>query len=414
MYGEWLILSSIPAYLTMADLGVGSAAGNEMTMRAGARDLAGAQQTYRGAMLVALGAGLIVLLLGMALSQLPGAIGSDNNREISVQQASWLITLLALGVSLGFLGGVVNAGFRAAGRNALGISLSNISRLLEAAGMATCLLLDQGPIVLCVTTLVIKALALLVQRVWLGLVFPELFQPRMPADTALIKRLIVPSLGFMAFPLGNALALQAPILIIGHTLGGPAVAMFSAMRTLARIPVQIVNALNSSVWPEMSRAHGAADTPLLRTLHRNTWGLTVALVGICGIGLMVLGPWIAQLWLRSTVVFDPIVLLALVLVSVVSATWNASSVVLAAINAHAGLGVRYVLVNALCMAGAWLTTPWLDWAGLLPWMIVAEVILLAWIWPQVMALTQDTPRAFLQGATTGLFRAVVSRLKRST
>ena len=49
LYGEWLILSAIPAYLALADLGVSSAAGNEMAMRAGAGNHAGAQQTFRGA-----------------------------------------------------------------------------------------------------------------------------------------------------------------------------------------------------------------------------------------------------------------------------------------------------------------------------------------------------------------------------
>ena len=35
-YGEWLILSAIPSYLALSDLGFGSAAANEMTMAAGA------------------------------------------------------------------------------------------------------------------------------------------------------------------------------------------------------------------------------------------------------------------------------------------------------------------------------------------------------------------------------------------
>ena len=33
LYGEWLILSSIPIYLSMSDIGFGVAAANEMTMK---------------------------------------------------------------------------------------------------------------------------------------------------------------------------------------------------------------------------------------------------------------------------------------------------------------------------------------------------------------------------------------------
>lgn len=412
LYGEWLILSSIPAYLTMADMGIGSAAGNEMTMRAGAGNHAGAQQTYRGAHWVALGAGAIGLLIGLLLAVMAALWDIPKTSLISANDAACIIALLSLGVGLSFQGGVISAGFRAAERNALGISLANTSRLLEAVSMGILLLLGAGPLVLCAVALAVKAVMLVVQHVWLQRLCPWLHHPRVPADRTLVRRLMAPSLGFMAFPLGNALALQGPILIIGQFMGGPAVAIFSATRTLARLPMQITNMFNASVWPEMSRAHGASDIPLLRALHRSTWGLTLVLVLGSGLGLWLLGPWIAKAWLGSAAHFDPLVLGFLVLLTVLSAIWNSSSVVLAAINAHAGLGVRYVLVNAVCLALAWALTPAWNWWGLLPALVVAELVLLAWVMPQVMTVTQDQLPAFARGALVEGPRALWQRLQR--
>ena len=38
LYGEWILLNTIPSYLGLSDVGFGSVAGNEMTMLAAAQD----------------------------------------------------------------------------------------------------------------------------------------------------------------------------------------------------------------------------------------------------------------------------------------------------------------------------------------------------------------------------------------
>ena len=64
LYGEWLLISAIPAYLLLTDLGFGNAAGSDMTMRAHAGDRAGAIKTFQSisVLVLALSALLAVLL----------------------------------------------------------------------------------------------------------------------------------------------------------------------------------------------------------------------------------------------------------------------------------------------------------------------------------------------------------------
>ena len=410
-YGEWLLLSSVPSYLTMADLGIGSAAGNEMTMRAGADDHMGAQQTFRGALWVASLAGGLALVLGLLLAALAGLWHIPQTQQLLPSEASAVLLMLSANVALGFLGGVVSAGFRAAGQNARGISLANGARLLEALGMAGTLVAHQGVLVLCAVSLAIKLLALVLQYFFLRGICSWLFYPQAPADRTLARRLILPSLAFLAFPLGNALALQGPILIIGQVLGAPAVAMFSTMRTLARLPIQIANTLNSSVWPEMSRAHGAGNFELLRKLHRSTWFLTLLPVLVCGLVLSSAGAWIAHQWLGSGAAYNALVLNTLVLITVFSAIWNASSVVMSATNTHAGLSARYVVANAACFGLAWLLTPLYQWSGLLAALLLAELLLFVWVLPRVLRLTQDPLPAFLRGSILVGFQSALVRLR---
>jgi len=49
LYGEWMVLSAIPTYLSLSDTGFGSVAGDDMTMRVARGDRAGAHSRSRAA-----------------------------------------------------------------------------------------------------------------------------------------------------------------------------------------------------------------------------------------------------------------------------------------------------------------------------------------------------------------------------
>jgi O-antigen/teichoic acid export membrane protein len=393
LYGEWLILSSIPAYLTMADLGIGSAAGNQMTMQAAGGEWAAVRQTLRAAGFVALLSALAVMLFAAGAAGL--AWWAQVPRTLSMAPAQAALVLVGLGatVALGFAGGVVSAAYRCCDRNAQGILWANVTRLAEAVALGVLLLAGQGPVALCAAMVVVRAVALVLQWAWLRRLCPWLFEPGAVTDLGVVRRLAGPALGFMAFPLGNALALQGPVLVIGAAYGGAAVAMFSALRTLARIPVQLTNMFNASVWPEMSRAFGEGNLVLMRHLHRAAWGMTAWLTLTVGAGLVALGPWLVRAWLGAAAPFDPLVFGLLVLLTAASALWNASSVVLAATNSHLRLGALYVISAGLGLACA-MGLARFGWPGLMAGLIAAECVLLAWVLPAVLRLTQDSFSAF--------------------
>ncbi len=417
MYGEWLILSSIPAYLTMADLGIGSAAGNEMTMRAAAGDRVGARRTLLGALWVAGAAAALTLALGVAAAVLAYHLQLPHTPSLAPMQAALILAGLALTVALGFVGGLAAAGFRCCERNALGIMWANSARLVEALTVAGLLLAGQTPAVICLGMVLVKLAAVAVQWLVLWRVCPWLFDPAVRADRAIARRLIKPALGFLAFPMGNALALQGPILIIGAVLGGPAVAMFSALRTLARVPMQITNMINASVWPEMSRAFGSRDMGLLRRLHQGAWGTTVMIISSIGVMLVIGGQWMAGLWLGDAAPFDIGVFAVLVLLTILSASWGASAVVLTAINKHVRVGFVFVAVNGACLGlAAWLAGPW-HWQGLLLPLVLAEVTMLVWVLGQVMQKTEDDWQSFSSNAVRQPWRrlrAVLRNGRRNT
>lgn len=397
LYGEWLLLSALPAYLTMADLGIGSAAGNDMTMRAGAGDQRGAQATYRSAFRVAAVVGLLTLLVGVALALGKFSFNTPPTPHIPPQEAALVVLALAANVALSFSAGVFSAGYRCAGLNATGIIVGNSARLLEALTFAALLWLGGGPLALCAAMLGLKLGLIGFQMLHLRKVCPWLHQGGVAAEHGLVRRLLKPSLAFMAMPLAGALSLQGPIIVLGAALGGEAVALFAAMRTLSRIPMQLMNALNASVWPEMSRAFGAGDLPLLRQLHRKSARITAMLVVASCVGLGLLGETITHLWLGAQQKYQPSLLLWLVAIAGVSALWNASSIVLAATNQHGRMGVAMVASAALAIGLGSALISHIGQQGFLAILLMAEVAMLLLVLPQALRASGDSLAHFMRG-----------------
>src|SRR5579863_810410 len=52
LYGEWLVMSAVPAYLSFTDIGFGSVAGNDMAMRVAGSDYVGALKTFQSTLLL--------------------------------------------------------------------------------------------------------------------------------------------------------------------------------------------------------------------------------------------------------------------------------------------------------------------------------------------------------------------------
>src|ERR1700738_1380847 len=66
-YGDWLILSAIPGYLSLSDLGFGDASGSDMTVRVAAGDREGALKTFQSSWALLLYLSLAVFLVVASL-----------------------------------------------------------------------------------------------------------------------------------------------------------------------------------------------------------------------------------------------------------------------------------------------------------------------------------------------------------
>lgn len=343
-YGLWLMISALPAYLTMADAGMVTAAGNRMTMALGSGRLDEARRVFHSAQafVLALCTALALLMLPLALwSPWPPGAGADLRLALAA---------LGLGVLAAFVGGLAEQWFRATHRYAQGTLLAHAARLAEWGGGIAGLYLHGSFAAVAAGALLGRLAGTLVSMALARRGNDDLAWGLRGADWVCVRELLRPAAGFLAFPLANALSLQGVTLLVGMLLGPVAVAVFNTYRMLARIAVQASGLLSHALWPEFSRLHGQGEAQALARLARRASGATALLALLLGAGLYLFAPALLAVWTRGEIGFDAPVFALLMVYAVIAGLWHVPRVLLMAANGH-GVLALWALASALLCLG---------------------------------------------------------------
>ena len=336
LYGKWLILSAMPGYLSMSDIGFGSVAGNEMTMLTARQDYQEALKVFQSAWVFITSVCSAIGLVVIALAYLLPFDSWFNLQPLPKTQVSLVICLLALYTLVSQQGGLIDAAFRSDGRYAQGTALASVVRFMEMFLALICVSLG-GQLVAAASVLLIGRL---LGQGWMWLMFRRGSQwlsfGYAKARLETIQRLIRPAVAFMAFPMSQALIFQGMTLTVGVVLDPVAVVVFTASRTVTRIVIQFISLVNHAVWPELSSAFGSGDLLLARKIYQKASLFSLWISIVTSIVLVFIGPWLLRTWTTRHIVIDiPLFYLMLTLV-ISSSLWQSSSVVLMATNTHGG------------------------------------------------------------------------------
>jgi O-antigen/teichoic acid export membrane protein len=346
-YGDWLILSAIPSYLSLSDLGFGDASGSDMTMRVASGDREAAVETFQSSwVLLSLVSVVVAVIAATAVWSVPWQHWV-RLATLSDVQASSIVLVLGIYVLVSQQCGILESGFRCDGNFATGNVGGTLIRVVESSA---------GAIVGALTgSLLWAAAAYLISRVVGTVAYAIVLRKKNPwlsigfcfATFSKIKELAAPAFGFIALPLANAISIQGFTLVIASVLGSVAVAEFSTLRTLSRLNFQLTTVIAWALWPELSRAFGAGNLPLARTLHRHAYQAVMALSVAAGSALCFFGPALYGHWIRNAVRFDAKTFHILLLVTFVNSLWFTSSVVSMSTNAHQRITLAYAGLSLL-------------------------------------------------------------------
>ncbi len=172
-----------------------------------------------------------------------------------------------------------------------------------------------------------------------------------------------PALASLSIPLAQVLANQAVLALIFNQLGGVAVAVFSAHRTLANMALQVVQSISHAMLPEFSLAFGAGDQPLARRLHRRACQLSVVIGLVSCIFVGFLAQPLLPIWTSGRILFSLPLMVGLLLGVATRSLWYTSLFVPMSINLHHRIAVALVIGTLASLAIAFPLTRSLGLTG---------------------------------------------------
>lgn len=375
-YGIWLMLSAIPSYLSMADVGMVTAAGNRMTMAMGKGDVPEANRVFQSAqMFMAIVCGALALLVVPLVlwAPLPGLETMDRRVALSA---------LAVGVLAALFGGLSEAVFKSTKRYATGTMLGNYVRLGEWLGAMLGVMLVGSFAAVALSALAMRLIGVMTAMVLASKGRHGLSWGMHAADRAEIRAMVKPAVSFMAFPLANALSFQGVTLLVGALFGPVAVALFNTYRTIARVAVQVTAVLSHALWPEFSRLFGQGATAAIERLYRRTSLLGAAQSLFLSLVIYFVSPWLLQVWTHGAIEFVPLLMLLMLLYAAVAGTWHIPRVLLMATNQHINLAYWSLATGVLAVGLAWLMGSAFHLNGVATAMLMSELfiaIVCAWL-----------------------------------
>jgi len=368
-YGRWLLLSAVPSYFAVADVGMVTASGNKMTIALGHGDAAEANRVFQSAlifMVITCGTFALLVVLATLSLPLPNVVTPDGRLALC---------LLILAVLLSLFGGLAEAVYRATGRYGLGTTLANLTRLGEWCGSIIGLL-TAG-------TFAAVATGVLSARV-LGLCLLVAFARGdrhgihwrvRDARWHEVRAVAAPAFSFMLFPLSNALNFQGMTLLVGSALGPVSVVVFNAYRTLARVAVQASTVLSYSIEPELSRAYGQRGAHGIVGLYRHAALMGVVLAVGLSVTLYLSAPLLLRVWTHGRIPFQSTLMLLLVTYAAIASAWYVPRTVLTSTNRHAPLALLSLALAAGTLLVAHVLARWWQIEGCVGAMILSELTL---------------------------------------
>lgn len=356
-FGIWLMISTVPVYLSLADMGFTFVAKNNMAMAVAGGNQKKAVEIYQSVYVVLICMGLMLFCFYLLCCMFLGEIKPFLDKEL-------LIAIGCLGVSaiiyqfMLLLFGAI----RAIGRSDLETYFLSFFRVVEFVFLVLSVLSGGGVLCASIVILLSKLFCAGLLYFW---VLNNVSWGRLGiknSSWSVAKKMLAPSAKYMLIPVSNSFLIQGPLLFLGYCNSPSVVASFSVMRTVARLGVSAGNVLNYAFVPAYGYSYGARDySGFLKRVRIHVF-FTLVLVVIYGIGTFFLGEWGYLLLSKDSLDFDQNVFLIIGASVVFEILWNCFSSPGVAINKSGGvpwvlfcvsLGLL-VMASLICFTSFWL------------------------------------------------------------
>lgn len=346
-YGTWLMLTAIPTYLSLSDFGFATAATNEIAMSTARGDLVRATSTLHSVWALNLVACAIIVIV----SSMAGFImfAANFHREYAV-----VVPILAAFSAACLLSRVVLGAFRGGGRYATGTLLYDGLQFCEGLLSLLAAFLGLKFLGVAITLLAARAGSTLISYLVLRRTIPHLSLGVSKASLAQLRELLAPAFASMSIPIALALNMQGVAVVLGAIVSPTATAALSTTRTVSRVAVQIISALNRALIPELSAASARGDHGAREKILRLNRLVLMAVAVPAAIAFIVVGGPLVSLWTSGRIVPPFPTVTALGIAMALHCIWFFGTNMLSATNAHGRMAVGLLFASILTVGLAYI------------------------------------------------------------
>lgn len=399
LYGEWLILSAAPSVIAMAgDLGFGTVAANEMSIAVAKNNSSYALKVFQNNWLVISIFSILFFLISSALLQFLPVNTLLNINQISISESRTILELFLINLLLMQQSNLLLGALRSEGNFVAGLTIGNISRVVELCLIAFFLTYYQAPpIVIALTLFATNILAAATNRLVLRLKSPWIQYGIKHYSPAIIKEQAPIALSYLSFPVTQAFSIQGAIILVGYLLGPTYVAIFSTTRTFMNTVKQAVNVVNYSVWPELTTAYGQQNLPKLQTIVVRAVQAVFLCIIAFNLSIWLVGKPIYLFWTKHKLAFDDSFFYCFAIVTSISALWNCFGVVQEATSQTKKFALYNLSSIIILLSGIAIMSKFLGLTGILLAMLLAEVFMLFCVTQNSLSILQfESITAFLR------------------
>jgi O-antigen/teichoic acid export membrane protein len=345
-YGWWLVLYAIPASFTFLDAGISNSLGNALTIAYHRKEIRQAQRMLNAVwkyQTLGLGIGFAVFATGILTLPVRRWLALERLGATEFVIASLVLCAYAL---LSIQLGVFTAIFRAAGRFDQFVRWNAHARWVEVGANAFALAYGSGIIGAAATLLSVRATFLALYWLCGRNLLPELKMTWSDAPWIEFRTLLATGLAFMALPAGMGILNQGSAILLNHQLGPIAVVALSVSRQLARLYLNIINALFVALHPELTSAYAGGDRERLRSLYAAGLGVVAWTAAPAVLALVIAGPFVIDVWTKSAVVVGHMLMMACGAEAVVAVLGNNAALPAYASNRHVAACTSFLLCTA--------------------------------------------------------------------
>lgn len=341
-YGVWLMLTTIPAYFVLSDLGFGSAATSDMTMQIARGESKRARATFQSVwVLVNLVSAVFIVLTVAAVETL----SKINSSSEWMNEYGPVLILLAVYSAAALNARVISAGLRATQNYAIGTLLFEGTILIEILSVLAVAVAGYGFALCAAAMLAARSCNVLLLLLSLRRRVPWLRPGLVDASSAELRRLWTPALGAMAIPGVLAVSLQGMVLVAGIIISASAAATVASVRTVSRVAIQMVGVINRATVPELSTATARDQKDALTKIVAVNLA-SIGLILIPGaILFMLFGAQAVAIWTHGKILPEPSFVHLIAIAMLAHGLWYYTSNLLLASNKHTLVAVPLVVIS---------------------------------------------------------------------